>query len=130
MAIETPSGQPAEHRGATGARQKRLMALGVVALMLAGVAAGYRLGHGSSTHVLTGQLHSSGYQADVSVGGWTYNVPFDVETWSYENSNVLHEGDVPPCVRRPGNRQVAFGWVWASDQGSSWRQVVWVACPP
>lgn len=126
MATKAPLSQAGEQ---PSDRRRLFLVLGASALLLIGGLAGFGLGRHPTTRVSTGLLHSSGYQADVEAGGWTYNVPFDVQSWSYQSSSIPHAGSVPPCVRRPGDREVTFGWVPASEGGASWRQVVWVACP-
>ena len=58
-----------------------------------------------------------------------YNIPLDV-AWT-DAQGGFHEGGRPDCLAPTGNvGPITFGSVDVSENGASWRQVVWVSCQP
>jgi len=63
----------------------------------------------------------------VEADGWTYSIPLDVMWVDAQGS--LHDGDRPACLPAEGaTAPVRFASVDVTVEGTSWRQVVWVAC--
>ncbi|HEV8063738.1 MAG TPA: hypothetical protein VGP46_02850 [Acidimicrobiales bacterium] len=60
-------------------------------LALLGGLVGYGLAaQQSQVRVVSGKVWSSGYQAQASIGGWVYDVPFDVEWQTVRGSRAGH----------------------------------------
>jgi hypothetical protein len=117
-------------RAAGAVRRYRtpLALVAVLALLVAGVAAGNAWGrHQAGTRTLTGRAYSTPYQIGVTVDGWTYGIPVSVP-W-YDATGAFHEDGRPGCL--PASAQllpVTFGAVTVTHDGASWREVVWVSC--
>jgi|GEM_PF-3187822 len=116
-------------RPASSARtplRRGLAAAGLVLVVLLALWGGYTWGQRNPhVSVLTGEAYFSGYQADVQVNGWTYNVPLDV-SW-LGAGGAWNDHGRPACLR-VGRHPLTFGEVPVNLGGTSWRQVVWVSC--
>jgi hypothetical protein len=97
-------------------------------LLLAGCAATAN-DRGTSSNITfhTGIPSSAEGAISVEADGWTYSIPIDV-FW-VDAQGTLHDGDRPECLPPEGtNQAVRFASVDVTAEGTSWRQVVWVAC--
>ena len=75
----------------------------------------------------TGVPSSAEGAISVEADGWTYSIPLDV-FW-VDAQGALHDGDRPDCLPPEGAKgPVRFASVDVTVEGTSWRQVVWVAC--
>lgn len=95
-------------------------------LVIAGLGADSVWGSGPSVKVLSGEVYSSGFQAQTKVDGWEYNVPLAVP-WFSSNGGFV-EGETAPCVADKGLHPITFGYVPVTHDSVTWRQVVWVSC--
>jgi hypothetical protein len=99
-------------------------------LILAGCATvGGDRGTSSNVTFHTGVPSSAEGAISVEADGWTYSIPLDV-LW-VDAQGVVHDGDRPACLPPEGaTGAVRFASVDVTVEGTSWRQVVWVACSP
>ena len=110
----------------------------VVALVMLVVVGllGYEIGANRNSgggRVLVGRAFTTGSQVAVRVDGWVYGFDITPNMEWYDARGGFHEGFIPPCLRRPGDRRVwlRFGYSVASGlNGESWRPVDWVQCLP
>jgi hypothetical protein len=99
-----------------------------VALIISGCATAQNDRSTSSNVTFHTGIPSSAEGAiSVEADGWTYSIPKDV-FW-VDAQGTLHDGDRPECLPPEGtNQPVRFASVDVTVEGTSWRQVVWVAC--
>jgi len=78
--------------------------------------------------VLTGTATVGDHEATVIVAGWAYGIEGSV-MW-VDQQGSLHDEGWPSCLSTPGRTvPISFGEVPVTAQdGTSWRQVVWVDC--
>jgi hypothetical protein len=81
----------------------------------------------SNVTMHTGRADAGETAISVEADGWTYAIPTDV-FW-VDGEGVGHDGGRPNCLDPGESSLVRFASVDATVEGTSWRPVVWVACP-
>jgi hypothetical protein len=104
-----------------------VVALGVGLLLVGCATAQNDRSTSSNVTFHTGVPSSAEGAISVEADGWTYSIPLDV-LW-VDAQGTLHDGDRPACLPPEGaTGAVRFASVDVTVEGTSWRQVVWVAC--
>jgi hypothetical protein len=131
MAIWTEAAARRGGAPARGHRVRRIVAVLAAAAVLAAVAVvAFLAGEHQQRPftVLTGLATVGDHQATVIVAGWAYGIEGSV-MW-VDQQGSLHDEGWPSCLSTPGRTvPISFGEVPVTAQdGTSWRQVVWVDC--
>jgi hypothetical protein len=106
----------------------RILAALVLCLGIGG-AAGFVIARGTDVTVLTGKFYVGDHQASGPVGSWEYGI-LDSVPW-VDSTDSWHENGWPACLGPVGTyHTITFGETTVNGPTSTWREVVWVACPP
>jgi hypothetical protein len=99
----------------------------VVVVVLAGFL-GYTRGEhdGRTVTVSSGLAYATTMQAEVTAGGWSYNIPLDI-TW-YSADGTKNLGSRPSCLPPNQRTSLTFGYVSYYADGALNRTIVWVRC--
>ena len=76
--------------------------------------------------ILSGMGDAADESIIVEAGGWTYAIPTQVR-W-VDAAGTWHDGR-PECLEPGMLSRIRFATVQVTIEGSTWRPVVWVACP-
>lgn len=133
--LAAAAGRPAPGDDRPASRQAVTVVVAAVVLVLVGWL-GYQIGahRNAGGHVLTGRAFTTGSQVQVRVDGWVYGFDITPNMQWYDARGGSHDGLIPPCLRRPGDRHVwlrfAYSVAPALDGGVWGRPVAWVQCLP
>jgi hypothetical protein len=102
--------------------------IAVVALVAIAVWIGHEAGASrSAVRWHTGNAYSTPGQIEVSAGGWSYDIPLDLQ-WE-DNNGSFHESGRPACLPPTFSvSRVRFAEIDVKVEGTKLRQVVFVSC--